>query len=440
MFPHCQWSRCYSFSRSLTQIEWGILRCYARRIRSISILDGNDTLDWKSVGTFLNPPSSEPLFPNLRYLRAGGSTEIDIQHFLYMPLPSLISLDVWHIAKETLCALQGSLESVSNFSRNIRNLSIQLREPDDMFSKFFSSCVCRWRDLRDVNCAGITLDLDALVHLSRMPALSELRCALSATFPPPDFPIFFTNLHHLSLYAECLEPISELLSQTRLHVITDFTALIQSSPSKQDFSSFLANIQTSNIGHTIQELEFLQQLRLQDGEDDTRVLKFEDLRPCMAFSNLRRIDLNLTWKVDLTDSELLTLSSAWPRLEHLLINMDSGWNTPGGITPNGLLQLLQACRSLWEIALVIDTRGYTEFRESPASLGSRLPATFSIDVLDSFIEEESVPAIATFLAVIAPGPDFSFNVRRVGLTWASNHERRWYDAYERAKKALSQRS
>ncbi|KAF8555293.1 hypothetical protein OG21DRAFT_1438864, partial [Imleria badia] len=122
----------YSFSRSLTQIEWEILRSYTRRIRSMA--DNRHRLDWESVGTFLNPPPTEPLFPNLCHLHGIGSTEIKIKHLLSMPFPSLISL-----------------ESFSKFSPNIRRLSTQLREPDITFSKFFSSCIYRWRDLRDVD-------------------------------------------------------------------------------------------------------------------------------------------------------------------------------------------------------------------------------------------------------------------------------------------------
>ncbi|KAF8555294.1 hypothetical protein OG21DRAFT_920419 [Imleria badia] len=273
-----------------------------------------------------------------------------------------------------------------------------------------------------------------------MPALTQLRCTLSAaaTFRPSDSYLFFSNLHHLTLYSEFLEPISRLLSQTRLPAITDFCVYIESCPSKRGFSSFLVSVQTSAIGHTIQGLVFFQLLCVQDREDATRVLGFEDLQPCMAFSNLRRLDLDLTWDVDLTDSELLTLASGWPHMEHLLINTDWGWNTLGGITPNGLLQLLQTCPSLSDIALAIDTRDYAEFRESPASLGLTLPPTFSINVVDSLIEEESVPAIAAFLAGIAPCPDFEFSVGCWGPSEESNHEARWYEAYEEAKNALSQ--
>ncbi|KAF8555283.1 hypothetical protein OG21DRAFT_918015 [Imleria badia] len=430
----------YSFKRSLTQVEWSILRSYTRRIRFI--LAERDALDWESVGTFLNPPTTALLFPNVHTLYANGVTESHIRNFLTMPFPSLISLDVRYIAKEAACVLQGSLESFSKFSPNIKRLSIYLREPDITFSKFFSGYICQWRDLHTVDCCHIALDMDTLAHLSRMSALTWLECTLSATLltSSSDSPLFFPNLNHLILSSDFLDPISRLLSHTRLPVITNFTANIQNCPSKRDFSSFLANVQTSIIGCTIRKLELRQWSGALDGEDGRHVLNFEDLQRCMVFRNLRCIDLNLSWEVDLTDSELLALASAWPRLKHLVINTQWGWNTLGGITPNGLLQLLQTCRSMSRVALAIDTRGYTEFRESPASLGLTLPRKFSIDVIDSLIEAESVPAIAAFFAEIAPCPDFDFTVGLPGSAGESGHERCWHDAYTRAMDILRQRS
>ncbi|KAF8555323.1 hypothetical protein OG21DRAFT_1507854 [Imleria badia] len=427
----------WSFSRPLTQIEWGILRSYTRRIRSI--WSNEDRLDWQSVNTFLNPPATEPLFPNLRHLCAAPLTAIGIKHLWCMPFPSLISLSVGAQEEKDLCQLQGSLESFSKFSPNLRRLSISLpHRTGIMFGNFVSSNICRWRDLHTVDCSLVALDVDALVHLSRMPALTLLNCIPSASLPPSGSPLFFSNLRHMTLSSEFLDAISRLLSWIRLPAIVNFSALIQNRPSKQAFSS-LASVQTSVINHAIQELRFKERFGVYNGEDAEPVLGFEDLQPFMVFGNLHHIDLDLSWGVDLADSELLTLASAWPHLEHLVINVKWGWNTPGGITPNGLLQLLWTCRSLSDIALAIDTRGYTEFRASPASLGLTLPPMFCIDVLDSFIEQESVPAIADFLAYFASRSEFELLAYQ--SRWftgeRTDHEDRWYDAYNRANDALS---
>ncbi|KAF8555295.1 hypothetical protein OG21DRAFT_920171 [Imleria badia] len=421
--------KSYSFTRPLTRTEWGILRSYTRRIRFM--LDNKSTLNWESVSTFLNPPTTEPLFPSLRHLHATESTRNKIKHLWYMPFPSLISLYI-EFRKENRDVLQGPLESFSKFSPNIKSLTIHKYQPDITFILFLSCYICQWGDLHTVDCDNIALDADALAHLSRMPALTRLHCMPSATLPPSSSPLFFSNLRHSKLSSEFLGSISQLLSCIRLPAITNFIAYVDSRPSKKDFSSFLASVQTSVTGHTIQELEF-EDGYLEDAERDMPVLGSEDLQPYMAFKNLRSLlVLDLSWDVDLTDGEILSLASAWPHLEYLLINKTWGWAL-GGITPDGLLQLLQICPSLMEIALAMDVQDYTEFRESPASLGLTLPPTFSMDVLDSLIEEESVPAVAAFLAVIARSTRFSFNVEQEGLRGGKiHHLERWFDAYEQA--------
>ncbi|KAF8555301.1 hypothetical protein OG21DRAFT_1602966 [Imleria badia] len=214
-----------------------------------------------------------------------------------------------------LARRQGSLESLSKFSPNIRKLSIQLTEPDITFSKFFSAYIGQWRDLHTVDCGHIVLDMDALAHLSRMPTLTQLDCRLSATLPPSHSPLVFPNLHHLRLFSGFLDPISWLLSRTQLPAIAHLTTLIGGHPSKQAFSSFLSSIQTSGLG-TIQELVLLLDYEdVENAEDATPVLGLEDLQPCMTFSNLRYLDININWNMDLTDSGVLALALAWPHLE-----------------------------------------------------------------------------------------------------------------------------
>ncbi|KAF8417527.1 hypothetical protein L210DRAFT_2472945 [Boletus edulis BED1] len=102
----------------------------------------------------------------------------------------------------------------------------------------------------------------------------------------------------------------------------------------------------------------------------------------------------------------------------LSINLDPGWNANrGGVTPNGLLQLLEACPSLSFATLVIDTRGYTEPPRSEESLGLISPHPFTIDVLDSVIEADTLPAMAAFFAGIVSCHTFRRNY--------------WQDVYKR---------
>ena len=321
---------------------------------------------------------------------------------LHLPLPSLIFLNVNF---ENPHLFQNSLKLFPKFSPNIRTIFIRIYQLQDTFSEIEPTYIYRWRNLCFVVCPEVALGVDALAHLSQMPALTQLTFTLSATLPVSGSSLSFSNLHDLTLHSKSLDSISSLFSHTRLPVITDFTAYIDNHPSRQELSSFLLGAPTSNIDHTIERLQLTQSIPPLSNipRSEAPLLGLEDLRPCMAFRNLRRIELDVECNVGLTDNQVLTLASAWPKLEHFLINAGWGWNSPGGITPGGLVQLLQTCQSLYGIALALDTRGYTESCSStaPASLGSTLPREFLIDVVDSIIEVESVPAVATFFSSIA---------------------------------------
>ncbi|KAG9316224.1 hypothetical protein JVU11DRAFT_2251 [Chiua virens] len=132
------------------------------------------------------------------------------------------------------------------------------------------------------------------------------------------------------------------------------------------------------------------------GSDGSEILVGGDLQPLMALKNLRHLDFNLKWSIGLTDDDLVKLVSAWPHLEHLLINQLWGWRqTSGGITADGITRLLHMCRSLNQLALVIDSRSSFNTQIRPVS------RSLSIDVLDSTIEAASLVTMSVFFAALA---------------------------------------
>ncbi|KAF8425022.1 hypothetical protein L210DRAFT_984422 [Boletus edulis BED1] len=442
-YHHSDANRTYSFTRALVQGEWRVLRSYARRVRSI--LDFNHGLDWESVQAFLPTTLADPLLPNLRHLHA---TEISISTFTRMlaaPIPfrSLISLDVSVVGANNLEVLELFIGLFAEFSPNIRELSVRLRQhgvrsmlhPGTRFRIQFASHICRWEHLKSVDCGDIPLEADTLAHLSRMPTLTLLSCAPSATLTLHDSvtPICFSNLLALRLQSASLVTVSLFLPRVRLPATVALRAFIEERFSKRDLHSFMASVQTCIRSVNIQELR-LKEAKKYDYRD-TSVLYFEDMQPYMAFSDLRRIDINISWFVGLTDNDLLQLASAWPHLEELLINENSGW-CASGITPDGLVKLLRRSGSLRKIALAIDTRRFTTFNEAKASLGLTLPPKLSLNVLDSRIDDDTVPSMATLLACIASDSDLSLQAFRMEAD--PDQCARWHDAFQRAKDALGQ--
>ncbi|KAF8441727.1 hypothetical protein L210DRAFT_441019 [Boletus edulis BED1] len=425
-----------SFSRPLTGTEWDILQSYTRRIRRIS--DFRWGIDEKSIEILSNPPTTEPLFLNLRSLHCNYAG-INSTHLLHLPFPSLITISVKF---DNPHCFQHALKSFSESSPNISRLFLYVRQSDGAFNKLVSSCVCRWRNIQHLICPHTSLDMDALAHLSRMPALTLLSFRQTATLPDCDSPLLFSNLLRLRLKSPSLDLISRFLSWIRLPAIRESSIITDNRPSGHELSSFLASLQTSNSSHTMKDLEWYQLFTPSNiVRSQAALLCLEDLQPCMAFSNLRRIYFDIECNVRLTDSDLLALASAWPYLEQLEINPGYGWNTRGGITPNGLLQLLQKCRSLLRVVVAMDTRGY-HLEGSPVdvNLGLTLPRYFVLDVLDSIIEAESVEAVATLFAGVASCSYFSLHA------WSGSemvtppgwevYKERWDDVSRRAKDAV----
>ena len=425
------------FARSLTQTEWDTLQSYTYRIRSIRI--SNCELDEKSLRILSNPPTTAPLFPNLHTLRC-EYTE-NTMSLLHLPLPSLISLDVWF---KNLRVFRSSLKLFPNFSPNIRTFRMSVSHLGATFSGTEPDYMRRQQSLCSVDCDRVTFDMDTLVHLSRMSSLTHLNLALSATSPLAGSDLLiFSHLHDLALLSDSLETISQFLSRVRLPAIINFRAVTNSCPSRQEFSYFSAGLRTCNAGHTIEGLKLDQRHYFGNNvHSGAFLLCLEDLRPFMAFS-LRQLTLDIECNVGLSDSELLTLASAWPQLEKIFMNVQWGWNMPSGITPSGLLQLLQICRPLSQIGLAINTRDYTECRELSASPRLTLPPDSDIRIPDSMIEADCVLAVATFFGGLMPCSNFSFSVwggwkpRQRG---GGVYKARWGEVHRLIKDAVNRRS
>lgn len=419
----------------MTKTEWDIFLSYTRRIRRIRKygLDKHQ-LGEKFVSILSNPPTSATVFPHLRALYF-VYTETAVP-LLHLPLPSLVSLDIQF---PDASSLQNSVKSLPNFPPNITSLSIFVYHY--AITTIEPNYFRHWQNLCYVRCLNVTLDVDNLADLSRMPALAKLDIMLSPTMPTSDSPLCFSTLHTLNLDCESWHPMSWLLSRTRMPAIKHFFATVGNNPSRQELAAFFAGVLTASAGGTLGTLGLPLWQRDPNPlavRSRAPLLCLEDLRPCMALSNLRKLYIDMEWNVGLTDADLLTLAAAWPRLEILHINLSWGWNTLGGITPNGLVQLLHRCRSLYDVSLALDTRKNTEFPPSGslATLASRPLPVFHLNVIDSILEDDSVPAIVAFLADIPCSSLFLPAWSSVKLNIRPDFEvyfNRWFDVLEQVR-------
>ncbi|KAH0827379.1 hypothetical protein J3R83DRAFT_4032 [Lanmaoa asiatica] len=398
-------TKWYSFSRPLRQAEWDTTRSYARRVRSV--LDFTKGLNWDSVKTLFNPPTPDPMFPNLRILHWEFIREtFPLMH--HLAVPSLTSLEINFVFGD-VPPFHTFPQSLGDLCPNIRRFRIRMRRPQIGSDETISDLVCRWTNLQVLYCPYISLDIDSLSHLSRTPSLTNVSFALSAVvtdhITSSDSILLFSKLRDLEISSQSLELISRLLSHIRLPSVESLAVHVDSCPSKFILRSYLIAVQKICARHSLVSLKLTQTRSPSSTNHSLELyqLTLEDFRPCMTFDHLRRIDISTALTVNLTDDDLLELASAWPHLEYLLINEASGWKTDGGITPNGLLQLLQKLKSLHHFCLAIDTRGYKEIPPALAStriakFTPRIP--FSVNVADSIIQPESVDALAAFFGGI----------------------------------------
>ena len=416
------------------------------------MLNFTEGLNWDSFKTLFNPPTPDPMFPNVRVLhwQFRRKTIPLMHHFV---VPSLTSLE---IDFKVVPPFHSFPYSLSDLCPNIKNVRIHIHRPWTQVGseEAISALVRRWGNLQVVICWDIKLDSDALSHLSRSCSLTNLAFESNAVvadhITSSDSMLRFSKLRELEIASQSLEPTSRLLTHTLLPAIETLVVDIDSCPPKHVIKSFFIGVQKSCHRYSLINLTLFHDRFVRPTTNhglEWYHLTFDDIRPCMAFDQLRLLEINVASTVNLTDDELLQLASACPRVERLLINEEWGWNFGGGITPDGLLQLLQILRSLSYFCLAIDTSGYT--RPSPALESARTagfvaPIPLHVNVVDSIIQPESVDALAYFFGVIRQHTDY----RSMNLCWSTSvmedrpgselSRKLWEDvfsakAYERAK-------
>ncbi|KAF8548441.1 hypothetical protein OG21DRAFT_1501012 [Imleria badia] len=391
----------YSFSRKLNEAEWKTLRSYTRRVQFIHGFSTHlGSLDDNSIRAVFNPPSSAPLFPNLRSLYWRDITSFPVVH-VAVPLLTSLTLHV-HFYPGGGCLSRHFLDSAADLCPNIKQFRIYMSRPHPL-DETISRHVCRWTSLQVMGSHNVALNVDAITHLSSMSTLTRLSFTLSPKLADHitdlDSVFVFSHLAHLEIHSEFLASITGLLPHIQLPVVKGLVVKVWSSPSKQAVETYLTTIRNACPSDALTHLKLLDtgdQMRnpIHLDPQAQHHLTLDVLLPCMYFVNLCGIHVNLKWCVNLTDVDLLALASASPRLEHLIINDMWGWRTEGGITLDGLLQLLRACPSLYDMCFAIDTPTYTQI---PEGLDVSFPARprLWMNVVDSDIHAADVPALVS---------------------------------------------
>lgn len=336
---------------------------------------------------------------------------------MYFVAPPLTSLDIRGAPLDDLALYTNLLDIIVPRCPNIKKVRIQVAN-DAAFGETVYRHLCCLKNLQVVDCLDVPMPANVIPRLSRISTLTRLSFTLNTQSPlpitPPSSALVFSRLVYLEIISELLESVTSLITHMRLPVTQVLIVPFPSCPSKETVKSYLTTVRNISSPKSLMDLRLLN-LRSSATHDLASIghvphgyrLELDDIRPCMAFSNLRAVHINVEWSIDLTDNDLLDLVSTWPNIEHILINDQWGWRTAHGISVDGLLQVLQKCRSLWELCIAIDTQNSgLAIKESSSRGGGDVDFDFSsrrqlwLNVADSAIRPEAVPALGVALSVL----------------------------------------
>ena len=237
------------------------------------------------------------MFPNVRVLRWEFIREtFPLMH--HLAVPSLTSLEINFVFGD-VPPFHSFPYSLGDLCPNIRKFRISMRRPQVGSDEAISALVRRWGNLQVVICPYISFDSDALSHLSRTRSLTNLSFALNAVAADPitssDSMLHFSKLRELEISSQSLEPISRLLTHTLLPAIEILTVFIDRCPSKHVIKSFLIGIQKSCHRHSLISLRLIQTRSPSSTNHglERYHLTLDDIRPCMAFDQLRCLEINV---------------------------------------------------------------------------------------------------------------------------------------------------
>jgi hypothetical protein len=152
------------------------------------------------------------------------------------------------------------------------------------------------------------------------------------------------------------------------------------------------------------------------------VVDFWILAPMLVFDNLAKLEFTPACSFSFDDQDIATMAASWPRLQHLQLGSTFGWGQQSGVTLQGVLALVKACRDLEHLGLSLDASSLpaltaSELELDTAPLNAQVCARTSsvntkityLHVGDSNIEDAR--AVANFLYPIFP------NLRGIGGVW-----------------------
>ncbi|KAJ8592381.1 hypothetical protein M405DRAFT_931524 [Rhizopogon salebrosus TDB-379] len=386
------------FQRAMTSDDWSIFCKYNHRVHSLHMKASPCGVSTEILIALGYPPFSLPLLPNLMSLTWDAPSGI----FPYIRSFMTQTLTTLNIHARSEFKFGPSEQSILSFIPTLCPSVSHFHFQDDAELGDTSMALQCWSHLISVTTANIS-DA-AILHLSKLPSLRVLNLGLHPT------PITADTQQLLRHDVFCGLQELGVTCETRLAPVDAFFEALSIAPKKLSITygvdsigalpDSISRIRDACAHSALEHLQVeVNEIEADFGANSISAATFG---PLCAFWNLRSLDFESLYDVQLDDTTLIQMAKAWPLLEVLLIHGKIGQWADHNITPNALVSLLQHCPRL--VSVTIGMNWSTVDR---CGISSEIPyqgfahgALSCADFQASTIRHPT--RIAAFLSAIAP--------------------------------------
>ncbi|KAG0707384.1 hypothetical protein DFH29DRAFT_995174 [Suillus ampliporus] len=346
-----------TLKRPLLNGEWGIIRQYAQRIHSFSVLPTQlEIIDDRVVQALICAP--EPLLPNLRSLvwRDAQECFFPLLHTLLKPTITSVQLDFSSSPSFSKSAL---LVSLSARCPSIRKLDCVYDGDSEESSDAICEALCHLRELFHLG-TGV-LNAQALRHFASLPSLKSLHFSLKMS-QPSSTATFSSQLDHVhittptpSVFNHCLRNV-RFLSCRSAKFCVKYGDLELDPYDPLDIPDFIVSI-SERFSPALKKLHFDFNFAFStflEGDilaNPSFALGFDAIAPMLSFGCLTDLQLDWMCTSSIDDASLKTMARSWPQLENLSFGSATRWLVPPSITFIGLVHLIHHCWRLRSIEM-----------------------------------------------------------------------------------------
>ncbi|KAG1732494.1 hypothetical protein EDB19DRAFT_1733651 [Suillus lakei] len=388
--------------RAPREAEWDVIQGYASRVHHLRVLNPLRPVETSVIFTLSRPPTTSPLFPNLRSL-VWNDSRPQIMGFLRTlcgPLLTSLMFDCsstgtarWDAAASAI------LIAVPVICPAVKVITLPSSSPCPPIPNMLLA----WSHLEEVSCGEI--DTVIFRHLAKQTYLRKLAFKLSQSISQsltdrPPSPQTFSRLRELEVHAPELPSLIEFIQKLEIHPTT-IRAQVDAGPTPSDMKAFFAFLTEHYVGVKLQNVSLLQSppsIRMPS------VTQLPLLPPTGNQFN-GRIDtlmIDVKCSIHLADEDLASLAFAWPYLRTFSVNKTHGWVVKSDISQIGLLEMLQCCPKLQTLCIAINTDTFTEVPVDRPGGGIQNKNVRTLGFADSIIQPRATTVVAAFLSDIFP--------------------------------------